>query len=75
MIPLHIFLTKFVSVTKSLKKHYILAARYSDNNYVKLNTDKFYFIVSGCKHEQVCANIGKDLIWESNDVKLFEITR
>ena len=30
--------------------------------------------VSGYKHEQVWANIGKDLIWESNDVKLLGIT-
>ena len=28
----------------------------------------------GCKHEQVWANIEKDLIWESNDVKLLGIT-
>ena len=28
----------------------------------------------GYKHEQVWANIGKYLIWESNDVKLLEIT-
>ena len=75
MIPLYIFVTKFVSVTKSLKKNYVLATGYSDNNYVKLNLDKFYFIVSGFKHKQVCANIGKNLIWESNDVKLLEITR
>ena len=31
-------------------------------------------IVSGYKHEQVWVKIGKDLIWESNDVKLLGIT-
>ena len=41
---------------------------------MKLNTDKCRLIVSGYKHEQVWANIGKDLIWESNDVKLLEVT-
>ena len=41
---------------------------------MKLNTDKCYLIVSGCKNEQVWANIGKDLIWESNDIKLLGIT-
>ena len=30
--------------------------------------------VSGYKHEQVWANIGKGLIWESNDVKRLEVT-
>ena len=28
----------------------------------------------GNKHEQVWASIGKDLVWESNDVKLLGIT-
>ena len=32
---------------------------------MKLNTDKFHLIV--------LTNIGKNLIWESNDVKLLEI--
>ena len=41
---------------------------------MKLNTDKRHLIVSGYKHEQVWANIGKALIWESSDVKLFGIT-
>ena len=41
---------------------------------MKLNSDKYHLIVSGYKHEQVCAGIGKDLIWESNDVKLLGIT-
>ena len=39
-----------------------------------LNTYKCRLIVSGYKHEQVWANIGKDLIWESNDVKLLGVT-
>ena len=43
------------------------------NNYMKLNTDKCHLIVSGYKHEQVWADIGKDLIRESNDVKMLGI--
>ena len=39
-----------------------------------MNTDKCPLIVSGYKHEQVCAAIGKDLIWEGNDVKLLGVT-
>ena len=41
---------------------------------MKLIIDKCHLIVSGYEHEQVWANIGKDLIWESNDVKLLGIT-
>ena len=41
---------------------------------MKLNTGKCRLIVSGYKHEQVRPNIGTDLIWESNDVKLLEVT-
>ena len=41
---------------------------------MKLNTDKCCLIVSGYKHDQVWADIGKGLIWESNDVKLLGVT-
>ena len=51
----------------------MLAVRWFQNNYTKLNTDKCHLIVSGYKHKQVWENIGKDLIWESNGVKLPEI--
>ena len=47
--------------------------RWFENNYTKPNTDKCRLIVSGYKHEQVWANIGKDLIWESDDVKLLGV--
>ena len=50
------------------------AIRWFENNYMKLNTDKCNLIVSGYKHEQIWTNIGKDLIQESNDVKLLGIT-
>ena len=39
-----------------------------------MNTDKCPLRVSGYKHEQVWAAIGKDLIWEGNDVKLLGVT-
>ena len=41
---------------------------------MKLNTDKCRLIVSGYKNEQVWPNIGTDLTWESNDVKLLWVT-
>ena len=52
----------------------MLAIRWFENNCMKLNTNKCHLIVSGYKNEQVWANIGKNLIWESNDVKLLGIT-
>ena len=61
------------SVLKSLEKNSMLAVRVFQNNHTKLNTDKCHLIVSGYKHEQVWENVGKDLIWESNGVKLLEI--
>ena len=41
---------------------------------MKLNRDQCRLIVSGYKREQVWANMRKDLIWESNDVKLLGVT-
>ena len=62
------------NVLKSLEKNSMLAIRWFENNYMKLNTDKCRLIVSDYKHEQVGANIGTDLIWESNDVNLLGVT-
>ena len=62
------------NVLKSLEKNSMLAIRWIENNYMKLNTDKCNLIVSGYKHEQVWANVGKDLIWENNDIKPLGIT-
>ena len=52
----------------------MLAIRWFENIYMKLNTGKCRLIISGYKHGQVWVNIGKDLIWESSDVKPLGIT-
>ena len=52
----------------------MFAISWFENNYMKLNTDKCRLIVPWYKHEQVWVNIGKDLIWENNDVKLLGVT-
>ena len=62
------------NVLKSLERNSMLAICWFESNYRKLNTDKCCLIVSGDKHEQVWANIGKYLIWESNDVKFLGFT-
>ena len=63
-----------LDVLKSLKKVSMLAICWFENNYMKLNTDKCPLIVSGYRHEQVWANIGKDLNWETNNAKPLEVT-
>ena len=69
-----IFNESLANVLKSFEKNSMLAIRWFENNYMKLNTDKCHLIVSSYEHVQVRASIGKDLIWESNDVKLLGIT-
>ena len=50
------------NVLKSLEKISMIAIRWFENNYMILNTDKCCLIVSGYKHEQVCANRAKNRI-------------
>ena len=52
----------------------MLAIHWFENDYMKLGIDKCHLTVLGYKHEKVWRNIGKDLIWESNDVKLLRVT-
>ena len=70
----HISDESLANALKSLEKNSMLAIRLFENNYMKLNTDKCHLTVLDYAHEQVWANIGKDLIWESNDVKPLGIT-
>ena len=53
----------------------MLTMSWFENNYMKYNkyTDYCHLIVSSYKHEQVLTNIGKDLIWESNDVNFLRL--
>ena len=47
---------------------------WSQNNYMKMNSDKYHLLVTGHKFEQIWAKTGTDLIWESNSVKLPGLT-
>ena len=44
-----------------------------EKNCKKLNTEKCHFIVSGTKYRQVWVKIGKDKIWESNNVRFLGV--
>ena len=43
-------------------------------NYMKLNTDKYHLLISGNKNEQMWGKLDRYIVWESNDIKLIEIT-
>lgn len=45
-----------------------------ENNYIKLTTDKCYWLVSGTGYECSWVKIEEDKIRESNKVKLLGVT-
>ena len=58
------------SLIKRLGHDSLLAIEWLQNNNMKLNQDKCHLLVSGYKHENVCAQIGDEKNWESNKQKL-----
>ena len=66
--------SKLKSVLETLEHNSELAVARFEMNYVKLNTDKCYLLISGNKSEQIWARLDGDIVWESNDVKLVGIT-
>ena len=57
-------------IVRKLEENSDLAISWFQNNYMKLNTDKCHLL----KYEHIWAQIGKDKIWEDNEVKLFRVT-
>ena len=62
------------SVLDKLEGNSELAIFLFENNYIKLNTDKYNLIVSEKKYEHNRAKIGDNMIWESDEVKLLGVT-
>ena len=58
------------SLIKRLEHESLLAFEWFQNNNMKLNLDKCHLLVSGSKYEIVWAQIGDEIIWESNKQKL-----
>ena len=52
----------------------IVGIAWFEMNYMKRNTDKCHLLISGNKNEQMWAKLDRDIILESNDVKLLRIT-
>ena len=44
------------------------------NNYMKLNTDKYHLLVAGHKFEHTRERAGPDKIWEDHSVKLLGVS-
>ena len=61
-------------VLETLEHNSELAIAWFEMNYMKLNTDKCHLLISGNKNEQMWAKLDRDIVWESNDVKLLGIT-
>ena len=59
---------------ETLEHNSELAISWFEMNYLKLNTDKCHLSVSGNKIRQMWAKLGRDIVWESNDIKLLGIT-
>ena len=50
-----------------------LAIEWFENYRMKLNREKCHLLVSGHKHENICAKIGQTKIWESQKQKLLGV--
>ena len=62
------------TVLETLEHNSEIAIAWFETNYMKLNTDKGHLLISDSKNEQMWAKLDRDIVWESNDVKLLGIT-
>ena len=62
------------SVLETLEHNSELAIAWFEMNYMKLNTNKCHLLVSGNKNGQMQAKLDRDIVWESNDIKILGIT-
>ena len=58
------------SLIKRLEHDSLQAIEWFQNNNMKLNQDKCHLLMSGCKYENVWAQIGDEKIYKSNNRKL-----
>ena len=62
------------SVLETLEHNSELAIAWFELNIMKLSTDKCHLLISGNKNEQMWKKLDRDIVWESNDVKLLGIS-
>ena len=51
-----------------------LAVEWFENDYKKLNEDKFHLLVAGHRYETLWPNIGETRVWKSKNEKLLGLT-
>ena len=73
VIPLPSCVTK--TFAELLKKIFELTIHWFEDNYMKLNIDKCHLLISRHKYEHQWAQIGADIVWEENEVKLLGIRK
>ena len=72
-ITLHASGPSLEKVLETLEQQSSLVLEWFRSNYMKLNEDKCYMIVSGTKNEHAFIKIGQELIWESQKQSLLGV--
>ena len=57
-----------------ITNYVVTAIAWFETNYMKRNSDKCHLLVSGNKNRQMWVKLDRNIVWESNDVKLLGIT-
>ena len=70
----HVCDSNLKSVLETLEHNSELAITWFEMNYKKLNNNKCHLLISGNENKQMLAKLDRDIVWESNDVKLLGIT-
>ena len=61
------------NIIRSLEHDTYLTIEWFENNYMKLNKEKYHLLVSGHKFEYLWINVGCAKIWESDSVTLLGV--
>ena len=59
---------------EKLERNSELTIHWFEDNYIKLHTGKCNLLISGQTYERQWVQIGKDIVWEENNIKLLGIT-
>ena len=71
---LYVCYSNLKSVLEKLEHNSELATTSFEIDYMKLNTVKCNLMVLGNKNDYMREKLDQDIVWESNDLKLLEVT-